>query len=201
MLFDPSGMRRLAALVVGSTLAAGLAAWATAATGSPTSSGELEAGSATLPPLPADIKARGRLTIAVKCDSPPFGSIVKWSKRRSRRRHRTAARAACVREEEPRHPHVCDHAGTRSGTHLRERRPRDRDLQLHARPGHAHRLLARVLQSDRTAARFPRLPGAVARGHRRQARGHDERVDLRPLAREVLPDGEDASRPTRSRAR
>ena len=80
MLFDASGMRRLAALVVGSTLAAGLAAWAAAATGSPTSSGELEAGSATLPPLPADIKARGRFTIAVKCDSPPFGSIVKGRK-------------------------------------------------------------------------------------------------------------------------
>ncbi len=76
MLFDPSGMRRLAALIVGTALAAGLAAWAAAATVGPASSGGLEAGSATLPPLPADIKARGRLNVAVKCDSPPFGSKV-----------------------------------------------------------------------------------------------------------------------------
>ena len=77
MLFDPSGMRRLAALIVGTALAAGLAAWAAAATVGPASSGGLEAGSATLPPLPADIKARGRLNVAVKCDSPPFGSKVR----------------------------------------------------------------------------------------------------------------------------
>jgi polar amino acid transport system substrate-binding protein len=74
VLFDPSGMRRLATLVVGTALAAGLAAWAAAATIVPASSGGLEVGSATLPPLPADIKARGRLNVAVKCDSPPFGS-------------------------------------------------------------------------------------------------------------------------------
>ena len=30
---------------------------------------------AKLPPLPADIKERKRLNIAVKCDSPPFGYI------------------------------------------------------------------------------------------------------------------------------
>jgi polar amino acid transport system substrate-binding protein len=30
---------------------------------------------ATLPPLPANIKERGRFNIAVKCDSPPFGYI------------------------------------------------------------------------------------------------------------------------------
>ena len=77
MLFDPCGMRRLAALIVGTALAAGIAAWAAAATVGPASSGGLEAGSATLPPLPADIKARGRLNVAVKCDSPPFGSRVR----------------------------------------------------------------------------------------------------------------------------
>ena len=70
-------MRRLVALAVGTVLAACLAAWAAAATVSPSSSSRPEAGSATLPPLPADIKARGRLNVAVKCDSPPFGSIVK----------------------------------------------------------------------------------------------------------------------------
>jgi polar amino acid transport system substrate-binding protein len=30
-----------------------------------------------LPPLPEDIKARGHLNVAVKCDSPPFGSMLK----------------------------------------------------------------------------------------------------------------------------
>jgi polar amino acid transport system substrate-binding protein len=34
-----------------------------------------EASSATLPPLPPEVKARGRWNIAVKCDSPPFGYI------------------------------------------------------------------------------------------------------------------------------
>jgi polar amino acid transport system substrate-binding protein len=70
-------MRRLVPLAVGSILAACLAAWGAAAAVSPSSSSRPEAGSATLPPLPADIKARGRLNVAVKCDSPPFGSIVK----------------------------------------------------------------------------------------------------------------------------
>jgi polar amino acid transport system substrate-binding protein len=76
MLFDRSGMRRLAAVIGGVALAAGLAAWSGAATAGPSSSARLEAASATLPPLPADIKARGRLNVAVKCDSPPFGSKV-----------------------------------------------------------------------------------------------------------------------------
>jgi polar amino acid transport system substrate-binding protein len=57
-------------------LAAGLAAWSSAATVSPSSTSALEAGSATLPLLPANIQARGRFNIAVKCDSPPFGSVV-----------------------------------------------------------------------------------------------------------------------------
>ena len=73
-------MRRLVALAVGTVLAACLAAWAAAATVTPSSSFQPEAGSATLPPLPADIKARGRLNVAVKCDSPPFGSILKGRK-------------------------------------------------------------------------------------------------------------------------
>ena len=73
-------MRRLVALAVGTVLAACLAAWAAAATVSPSSSSRPEAGSATLPPLPADIKARGRLNVAVKCDSPPFGSMLKGRK-------------------------------------------------------------------------------------------------------------------------
>jgi polar amino acid transport system substrate-binding protein len=70
-------MRRLVPLAVGSVIVAGLAAWGAAAAVSPSSSSQPEAGSATLPPLPEDIKARGHINVAVKCDSPPFGSIVK----------------------------------------------------------------------------------------------------------------------------
>ena len=70
-------MKRLASLVVGTVLAAGLAAWSGAATVGPSVSSGLEAGWATLPPLPGDIKAQGRFNIAVKCDSPPFGSKVR----------------------------------------------------------------------------------------------------------------------------
>lgn len=55
-------MRRFVALAAGTAIAAGLASWG---------------GSATLPTLPADIKARGRLNVAVKCDSLPFGAVVK----------------------------------------------------------------------------------------------------------------------------
>jgi polar amino acid transport system substrate-binding protein len=59
-------MRRALALALGLVLATGLAATI--------GSSRLEAGPAALPPLPADIEARGRFNIAVKCDSPPFGS-------------------------------------------------------------------------------------------------------------------------------
>jgi polar amino acid transport system substrate-binding protein len=79
MLFDPSGMRRLVALAL-AVFAACLAAWGAAATVEPSSSSRPQAGSATLPPLPTDIKARGRFMVAVKCDSPPFGSNLKGRK-------------------------------------------------------------------------------------------------------------------------
>jgi polar amino acid transport system substrate-binding protein len=39
------------------------------------SAASLEAAQAKLPPLPANIKSRGRWNIAVKCDTPPFGYI------------------------------------------------------------------------------------------------------------------------------
>ena len=39
------------------------------------SAASLEAAQAKLPPLPANIRERGRWNIAVKCDTPPFGYI------------------------------------------------------------------------------------------------------------------------------
>ena len=77
MLFDRSGMRRSIVVIGSAALVAGLVAWGASATTSPSSSAQLDTRSATLPLLPADIEARGRFNIAVKCDSPPFGSMVK----------------------------------------------------------------------------------------------------------------------------
>jgi polar amino acid transport system substrate-binding protein len=66
----------VAALALG---AATLAAWGAAAPGSdviaavPTAKPQKK--KAKLPPLPAQVKKRGRWIIGVKCDSPPFGYI------------------------------------------------------------------------------------------------------------------------------
>jgi polar amino acid transport system substrate-binding protein len=70
-------MRRIAVLIALSALA--LFAFAT--WGSSASAREAESAAATqrkkpnLPPLPANVKARGRWNIGIKCDSPPFGYI------------------------------------------------------------------------------------------------------------------------------
>lgn len=68
-------MKRLAVLVALAALSAAvLAAWGGAARSSADASAAA-AQKAKLPPLPANIKERGRFNIAVKCDSPPFGYI------------------------------------------------------------------------------------------------------------------------------
>jgi polar amino acid transport system substrate-binding protein len=67
-------MKRL--LVVVATLglaAAALTAWSAAAPSAPDA--RQAAAKTKLPPLPANIKARGRWNIGVKCDVPPFGYI------------------------------------------------------------------------------------------------------------------------------
>jgi polar amino acid transport system substrate-binding protein len=73
-------MRRLVVVISAAALAAVLlAVWGAAASARPA---ELSGPNAAaqkkkpaLPPLPANIKARGRFNIAIKCDSPPFGYI------------------------------------------------------------------------------------------------------------------------------
>jgi polar amino acid transport system substrate-binding protein len=74
-------MRRIA-VVIGITVCAGaLATWggvASAREAAPKV--PFAADQAKLPPLPADIKARKRWNIAVKCDQPPFGYIGLQSK-------------------------------------------------------------------------------------------------------------------------
>lgn len=66
-------MRRLLqVIVVAACAVAALGAWVGAA---PAREAGPAAAEATLPPLPANIKERGRWNIAIKCDSPPFGYI------------------------------------------------------------------------------------------------------------------------------
>jgi polar amino acid transport system substrate-binding protein len=70
-------MRRLVVAIAAiAVTGVGLAAWGAAASAreaGPTVA--FAADQAKLPPLPADIKARKRWNIAVKCDQPPFGYI------------------------------------------------------------------------------------------------------------------------------
>jgi polar amino acid transport system substrate-binding protein len=69
-------MRRLFVVITAIvTLGVGIAAWGTAASAREAGASELERAQQNLPPLPADIKARKRWNIAVKCDQPPFGYI------------------------------------------------------------------------------------------------------------------------------
>jgi len=72
-------MRRKSALIAAGLLAlAALASWSGAAAAreaGPASAGAAAQTKPKLPALPANIKERGRLNIAIKCDSPPFGYI------------------------------------------------------------------------------------------------------------------------------
>ena len=64
--------RMLIVLVALGLTASALTAWSAAA---PSTAGGAESAAAKLPPLPANIKERGRWNIGVKCDVPPFGYI------------------------------------------------------------------------------------------------------------------------------
>ncbi len=70
-------MRRLKAIFAVALVAgAAVAIWGGVASAREAdSTGSLAAAQAKLPPLPANIKERGRWNIAVKCDTPPFGYI------------------------------------------------------------------------------------------------------------------------------
>jgi polar amino acid transport system substrate-binding protein len=69
-------MRVKAAILVALAATAVLAVWGGAASARQTdAAARLAAAQAKLPALPANIKSRGRLNIAVKCDTPPFGYI------------------------------------------------------------------------------------------------------------------------------
>jgi polar amino acid transport system substrate-binding protein len=70
-------MRRLKAVIaVAVAVGAVAAVWGGVASAREAdSAASIEAAQAKLPPLPANIKERGRWNIAVKCDTPPFGYI------------------------------------------------------------------------------------------------------------------------------
>ena len=70
-------MRRLKAVIAVAVAACAVAAvWGGVASAREAdSAASLEAAQAKLPPLPANIRERGRWNIAVKCDTPPFGYI------------------------------------------------------------------------------------------------------------------------------
>ena len=68
-------MRRIAVLLVTAAVAvAALATWGGAASAREAGA-EAKKQRQQLPPLPANIRQRGRLNIGIKCDSPPFGYI------------------------------------------------------------------------------------------------------------------------------
>jgi polar amino acid transport system substrate-binding protein len=74
-------MKRLAIVICITVLAGALATWGGVASAREAGSKvAFAAEQAKLPPLPADIKARKRWNIAVKCDQPPFGYIGLQSK-------------------------------------------------------------------------------------------------------------------------
>jgi polar amino acid transport system substrate-binding protein len=69
-------MRRITVLLALSALAlVAVSTWGGAASAREAESTAAEQQRPTLPPLPANIKARGRWNIGIKCDSPPFGYI------------------------------------------------------------------------------------------------------------------------------
>ena len=69
-------MRRLLVVIAITALAgAALATWGGAASAREAGPSAAEQAKPKLPPLPANIKQRGRWNIAVKCDTPPFGYI------------------------------------------------------------------------------------------------------------------------------
>ena len=142
-----------------------------------------------LPKLPADIAARKRLIVGVKCDTPPFGYLdvrgknagvdVEIARQLARYAFGTRAKA---------HVRLRADGRPRAAADQRPRRHGHLDVHVHVRPRHPDRLLEAVLQSVGAAARQERLADQHSRRHPRQEGGDDERLGLRPLDEAVLPD-------------
>ena len=160
-------MKRIMLVTVAVALiAAALAAWggASPSTSSGTAAQAQAKPKPKLPPLPANIKQRGRWIIGVKCDVPPFGyinvkgqnagfdvEIARWFARYA---FGKASRVNFACAPTPaREPLLTD----------RPRRPRHLDVHVHACPRPADRLLEGVLQGRRALAREERLDDQHAR--------------------------------------
>ena len=177
-------MKRLVmAVVVTGIAAAAFAAWGLAApAGSTTAKGPATADKTRLPALPAEVRQRKRWIVGVKCDAPPFGyinvqgknagfdvEIAKWFSRYAfGRDNRVTFECAPTPAREP--------LLTTGRVDLVIS-----TFTLLDRPRHADRLLARVLQGERAAAREERRARPAAERHRRPPRRNNERLDLRPL--------------------
>ena len=87
-----------------------------------------------LPPLPAEIKERKRLNIAVKCDAPPFGYIGARSQNAGFDVEiGQVVLALCVRQVQPRDLHVRHHTGPRARDHDGAGGHGGRDVHVHRR--------------------------------------------------------------------
>ena len=137
-------MRKLilatAGVAVVAFVAATLGSAQTTATTGATAS---QAKAPVLPKLPADIAARKRLIVGVKCDTPPFGYLDVRGKNagvdveiaQQFARYAFGTRAAA-------HVRLRSDGGPRAAADERSRRPRRLDVHVHGRPRHADRLLA-----------------------------------------------------------
>ena len=176
-------MKRLAVVVLVTVVAGvALATWGGAA-----SAREANEAAEKLPALPSNIKERGRFNIGIKCDSPPFGyidvrgrnagfdvEIARWFSR------------FAFGKSTPRELHVRDDARPRAGAHDRPCGHGHRDLHLHAGPGHADRLLARLLQGHGPVPRPEQRTEQLPADDRRKDDRDDQRLHLRPLGEELL---------------
>ena len=141
-----------------------------------------------LPTLPENIKSRNRWIIGVKCDVPPFGYIdVQGKNCRLRRRGRALVRPLRVRQADQRDLRV----RARPPRASRCSRPNRVDLVISTFTYTADRdtridFSRAYYKATGPAARQERRPDPEALGHRRQERGDDERLGLRPLDEELL---------------
>ena len=164
----------------------------------PTAAAKPAAKAAVLPKLPAEIATReaadrGRQVrhTALRVPRRPGEELG------LRHRDREVARPVRLRPRAASVVRLRADRGARAAADHEPRRPRHLDVHVHSRPGHADRLLPRVLQGDRPAAGEELVADPEPERHPRQEGGHDDRLDLRPLDEALLlghPGGGDGQR-------
>ena len=145
-----------------------------------------------LPALPPDVRQRGRWKIGVKCDFPPFGYINRQNRIAGYDVDVARRFAELAFGRRNRVSLTCVTTPSRIPALQRG----DVDIIISTLTWTVgtrgdHRLLLPVLQRDRQAPRAEQLP-ARRRPPDRSSRPEDRddaRLDLRPLRRQLLPDG------------